>query len=544
MKKKIISYVLALAMVLMLFPTFAFAAANFTLTVTADKANPSVGETVVFTVTINATDDAANYGGFQFDLDIPSGLSYVDGSGKIIDGAAAAIGADADCSFTVTADAKRVIVASADGLSNLSNQKLLTFSCTVDEGASGEKTMTLSNVEVNDKSYNTVEHAITPATVNIAAAPATYTVTITPGAHMTPADTVTKTVNKDNGMADVIFTAADGYYFPAGMTLPAEQNGVWVARVDDNQIKVAGRPTDNVNITLPDATEKPATTYNVKINLGAGISISSSATGNSTQTVNAGVAIDPVVFEASDDYYFPTDYGYTEGDFTIAREGYTKIKVSGTPTSNVEFTLKDATKKATGPAAPNVGHTDCTTNANNDGTITGVNNDMEYKKGSESLWSQVTGGDGVIKNLVPGTYYVRYKATTTVKAGTSATVVINAYDPTVEKVTITYKANGGTGADHSVQVDKGSNHVILGANDCNITAPDGKRLVYWSDRAENATSSTHYAVGQEYRNLQNDLTLYAVWETTDRTVQFDANGGTGTMQAVTATYGEQYTLPE
>lgn len=44
--------------------------------------------------------------------------------------------------------------------------------------------------------------------------------------------------------------------------------------------------------------------------------------------------------------------------------------------------------------------------------------------------------------------------------------------------------------------------------------------------------------------MQSDLTLYAVWETTDRTVQFDANGGTGTMRAVTATYGEQYTLPE
>lgn len=545
MKKKIISYVLALAMVLMLFPTFAFAAANFTLTVTADKANPSVGETVVFTVTINATDDAANYGGFQFDLDIPSGLSYVDGSGKIIDGAAAAIGADADCSFTVTADAKRVIVASADGLSNLSNQKLLTFSCTVDEGASGEKTMTLSNVEVNDKSYNTVEHAITPATVNIAAAPTTCTVTITPGANMTlKSGSTSQTIPKNNIISPIYFTADEGYYFPDDYTV-AEQNGVWVERVSKDEIKVTStNVTGDVNITLPDATAKPApTTYSVKINLGNGISISSSVTGNSTQTVTIGDPITPVEFVASEDYYFPTDYGYTEGDFTIAREGYTKIKVSGTPTSDVEFTLKDATKKATGPAAPDVGHTDCTTNANNDGTITGVNNNMEYRKGSETLWSQVTGSDGVIKGLVPGTYEVRYAATTTVKAGTSKTVVIKGYDPDVEMFTITFNPNGGKGDTKVVTVRKGDNYVIQNEAAYGIAAQDGMRFVYWSDKEDNGQGSEHYPAGREYRNVQSNLTFYAVWETTDRTVQFDANGGTGTMNAVTATYGQQYTLP-
>ena len=452
MKKKIISYVLALAMVLMLFPTFAFAAANFTLTVTADKANPSVGETVVFTVTINATDNAANYGGFQFDLDIPSGLSYVDGSGKIIDGAAAAIGADAECSFTVTADAKRVIVASVDGLSNLSNQKLLTFSCTVDEGASGEKTMTLSNVEVADKSYDIVEHAITPATVNIAAAPTTYTVTV---------------------------------------------NG------------------------------------------GTGVTV------NSTQTVNQGDAITDVVIEAWDDYYFPDNYGENLGGsgIVVTRNSFSKITVSGIPTADVTIDLLAATEKDT-QEPPVVGHTDCTAAGVNDGTITGLTAYMEWKMGDTGdNWNNVGANTPVLTGRAPGTYYVRYKATDTKMASEPATVVINAYDPTVEKVTVTYKANGGTGADHSVQVDKGSSHVILGADACHFTAPAGERLVYWSDRADNATGSTHYAVGHEYRNLQSNLTLYAVWETTARTVFLNAGEGGGDEISVAVTYDQTYTLP-
>ena len=452
MKKKIISYVLALAMVLMLFPTFAFAAANFTLTVTADKANPSVGETVVFTVTINATDNAANYGGFQFDLDIPSGLSYVDGSGKIIDGAAAAIGADAECSFTVTADAKRVIVASVDGLSNLSNQKLLTFSCTVDEGASGEKTMTLSNVEVADKSYDIVEHAITPATVNIAAAPTTYTVTV---------------------------------------------NG------------------------------------------GTGVTV------NSTQTVNQGDAITDVVIEAWDDYYFPDNYGENLGGsgIVVTRNSFSKITVSGIPTADVTIDLLAATEKDT-QEPPVVGHTDCTAAGVNDGTITGLTAYMEWKMGDTGdNWNNVGANTPVLTGRAPGTYYVRYKATDTKMASEPATVVINAYDPTVEKVTVTYKANGGTGADHSVQVDKGSSHVILGADACHFTAPAGERLVYWSDRADNATGSAHYAVGLEYQNLQRDLTLYAVWETTARTVFLNAGEGGGDEISETVTYDQTYTLP-
>ena len=434
----------------------------------------------------------------------------------------------------------------SDATANYTQTGLLfTLKYEVLAGAAAKEypiTLTTENTFFQNFDVDDVASVTTNGSVTLTEpAPTTYTVTINPGANMTPATTITNTVTVGNG-TDVSFTAADGYYFPNDYTVAA-QNGVRVVRVNDTKISVTGTPTGDVNITLPDATAKPAATYNVKINLGVGISISSSVTGNSTQTVNAGAAIDPVVFEASDDYYFPTDYGYTEGDFTIAREGYTKIKVSGIPTNDVEFTLKDATKKATGPAAPDVGHTDCTTTENNDGTITGVNNNMEYRKGNESLWSQVTGSGGVIRNLVPGTYEVRYAATPTVKAGTSKTVVIKGYDPDVEMFTITFNPNGGKGDTKVVTVPKGSNYVIQNAAAYGITAQDGMRFVYWSNREDNGQGSEQYSAGYEYRNVQSNLTLYAVWETTDRTVFLNAGEGGGDEISETVTYDQTYTLP-
>lgn len=300
-----------------------------------------------------------------------------------------------------------------------------------------------------------------------------------------------------------------------------------------NSLPAGSTGTATVNIAAA------PTTYTVKVNGGTGVTV------NSTQTVNQGEAITDVVIEAWDNYYFPEGYGENSGGsgIVVTRKSPSKITVSGTPTADVTINLPAAAKKDT-QEPPVVGHTDCTAAGVNDGTITGLTAYMEWKMGDTGdNWNNVGANTPVLTGRAPGTYYVRYKATDTKMASEPATVVINAYDPAVEKFTVTYKANGGTGADHSVQVDKGSNHVILGADACGFTAPQGQRFVYWSDRADNATGSTHYAVGQEYQNLQRDLTLYAVWDTTARTVRFDANGGTGTMDTVTVNLNDSYTLP-
>ena len=292
--------------------------------------------------------------------------------------------------------------------------------------------------------------------------------------------------------------------------------------------------TTNGSVTL---TEPAPTTYTVTVNGGTGVS------ANWTQTVNDGVAITPKEFEAGADYYFPEGYGVNAGisGIKVNRNSFSKITVSGTPIADVTIDLPPATEKDT-QEPPTVGHTDCTAAGVNDGTITGLTPFMQWKMGAGDNWNNVSSGETELTGRAPGTYYVRFKATDTKKASNPARVEINAYDPTVGKVTITYNANGGNGNEFTEQVTKGTDYVIKGADACGFTAQNKMRFVQWTTNP-NDDQADIYPAGQELRNLQSDLTLYAVWETTARTVQFDANGGTGTMQTVNVNLNDSYTLP-
>ena len=88
----------------------------------------------------------------------------------------------------------------------------------------------------------------------------TYTVTVTAGANMSTTGSTTQNVNIGDAMAEIIYTAADGYYFPTDYTVAAV-NGITVTRIDFTQIKVSGTPTAATNITLtaPTAKTKEAT---------------------------------------------------------------------------------------------------------------------------------------------------------------------------------------------------------------------------------------------------------------------------------------------
>ena len=174
MRKKIISCLLTLVMILSMLPMSVFAASKvLTLTVTADKASASAGETINYTVKVNA--EAANkIASIMFTLDIPDGLAYVEGSGKVDPNFEAAAGADADYDYT---EKERLITAATvRGFKDLTNLTMLTFSCTVKEGTVGTQTMNLKEVEVTNASYDPYlaeEYNITPATVTITKAPIT-----------------------------------------------------------------------------------------------------------------------------------------------------------------------------------------------------------------------------------------------------------------------------------------------------------------------------------------------------------------------------------
>ncbi len=138
--------------------------------------------------------------------------------------------------------------------------------------------------------------------------------------------------------------------------------------------------------------------------------------GDAEQTGLTGAMAD-VVYTAVDGYYFPTNYSVAEvSGIKVTRDSYTQITVSGTPTADAAIALTAPTAKTT-PDAPTAAATDCTTTDNNDGKLTGVTTEMEYKKSDAENWTAGTGSD--ITGLVPGTYYVRVKATETTNASTN-----------------------------------------------------------------------------------------------------------------------------
>ena len=92
---------------------------------------------------------------------------------------------------------------------------------------------------------------------------------------------------------------------------------------------------------------------------------------------------------------------------------------NGTTTSDSDVQTIDVTQ-ADQPIG--LDKTDCTTSAQNNGQITGVNDTMEYKLSTDSGWTGIYGT--AVTGLKNGTYYVRVKATGTVLASAAETVVI------------------------------------------------------------------------------------------------------------------------
>ena len=165
----------------------------------------------------------------------------------------------------------------------------------------------------------------------------------------------------------------------------------------------------------------------------------SSGSGALIQTVNQGSRIQNVVLEAAEGYYFPTNYTEATVDgFTVKRDSYAKITISGTPTANTTINLTSPTEKGTRAALSfsDFSAYDCTSDNNNDGRIK-VNTtkpEVEYQKKenpASTRWEKVTRQNGSVEitDLTPGTYLVRYPATDTQNASASWEVTIFAYTP-------------------------------------------------------------------------------------------------------------------
>lgn len=101
--------------------------------------------------------------------------------------------------------------------------------------------------------------------------------------------------------------------------------------------------------------------------------------------------------------------------------------------------------------------------------------------------------------------------------------------------TVSYNANGGSGAPASQTKTYGSNLTLSSTKPTRT----GYTFLGWSTD-KNATTATYQPGGLYTSN--SGATLYAVWKINTYTVSYDANGGSGAPDSQTKTYGATLTL--
>ena len=405
------------------------------IAVTSVTLNPStaqtidVGGTVSITATVspdNATDKTVKWsvGG----TDAGAVKLYSD------EACTTEVGANATDKLTVYAKGISAGSATITATSNADSEKKASCDVTVNAaqtqteellttitavGASNASTATSANVSYSTEDIATLTFSqVTPDGYGRVSYVPTwgwwgYGITLT----VTPADgyTITKCVFYD----DANRTATDS---EAPFVVETAEEG-------DKAPKVNGTPilaytSKGIKKIEVYGYATPTATHSVTITPGDNMT-KTAGSGDAEQTGLTGAMTD-VVYTADNGYYYPTDYSVAEvSGIKVTRDSYTQITVSGTPTADATITLTAPTAKTT-PAAPTTaGAVDCTTSDNNDGKLTGVTTAMEYKKSDAADWTAGTGSD--ITGLVPGTYYVRVKATDTSLASDNQQLTIKAF---------------------------------------------------------------------------------------------------------------------
>ena len=130
--------------------------------------------------------------------------------------------------------------------------------------------------------------------------------------------------------------------------------------------------------------------------------------------------------------------------------------------------------------------------------------------------------------------YVAAKLTNIDRVGGTMTVSTSYTIPALTKYTVSYNANGGSGAP-SAQTKYYGKSLTLSS-----TKPTRTGYIFkgW---ATSSGGSMKYASGASYTSNAS-ITLYAVWQANTYTVKYNANGGTGAPSSQTKTHGVTLTL--
>ena len=233
----------------------------------------------------------------------------------------------------------------------------------------------------------------------------TYTVTVTAGANMSTTGSTTQNVNIGDAMAEIIYTAADGYYFPTDYTVAAV-NGITVTRIDFTKIKVSGTPTAAANITLtaPTAKTKEATPTAVFTANGIDSGKLTGIAAGMKYRIGGGEWVDITATEAN-------LTGLSACTITIMKSG------NGTTTLDSDEQTITVTKAAKPALTPTL-----LTLAGGKGSIPTTAAHEFSTDGA--AWTPCT---GATENLDTGKYYVRVKANGTQLASETQEIDIFLY---------------------------------------------------------------------------------------------------------------------
>ena len=256
--------VMIFSMMTVAVPVYAAPVASTTLTVAADKTTAAPGDTITYTITMGPVSDI---GSIQMVLDIPSGLTYVSGSGSLAAGLKAKLGFDSFDYTEGTEDGKPRImingVASAADYESAADTVIATFKCTVDAGATGTLEVGLTELEfascqtfeVITSRFSVVKTAV--AVSGATPPPATYTVSFN--------------ANGGTGaMAEVTGVSAGAYTLPAnGFTAPDGKRFVgWATSASGTATAAGGTITVSDKVTLYAIWEEIPTSHPAKPTLG------------------------------------------------------------------------------------------------------------------------------------------------------------------------------------------------------------------------------------------------------------------------------------
>ncbi len=183
-------------------------------------------------------------------------------------------------------------------------------------------------------------------------------------------------------------------------------------------------------------------------------------------------------------------------------------------------------------------------------TLSSSSSSAKDSKGAVSISTSVESGSGwstsnqvklyeythsaVTRGTSAQTRYIYAKLTDVDRVGGAMYASTTVSIPALTKYTISYNANGGSGAPSSQTKYYGKSLTL------SSTKPSrtGYTFKGW---ATSSSGSVAYSSGASYTSNAS-VTLYAIWQANTYTIKYNANGGTGAPSAQTKTYGATLTL--